>query len=194
MRVLIIGNDRKGSVVRLQTVLKSIVGRVDEAANAHAAVRTAQKRRYNAIVLVVPAQWESLITDVETIRLTGVSMLVFAEEDIPVSEQDLLSLGVVEVVPATAPDDELATRLRRFLHRNDEFYQPFDDASRSGNGRPGYMPMDDESTCWFCVEQGKASIEHRNLESAEKWLGLAITVDPGYQDAKRLRDAIARHE
>ncbi len=190
-RLLIVVNDRKTAALRLRALGRQVGARFEEVPNAQAAARSAAKRVYFGAVVIVPPKWESVRNDIQALRHASVPILLYAEEDIDVQYDTLVNLGVVEAVPAASPDAELIERLKRFVHRNaDEFYQPYDEATRSGSATAGYVPMDDESTCWFCLEQGKASLEHGNPESARKWLHLVLRIQPTHDEAEQLERAL----
>lgn len=191
-RMLVVVNDRKIEAQRLRALARMVGSRFEEVPNVQAAARSAAKRAYCGAVIVVPPKWESVLNDIDVLRRASVPILLYAEEDIDVEYDTLVTLGVIEVVPATTPEDELIKRMKRFVDRNtDEFFQSYDEATRSGSSTAGYVPMDDESTCWFCLEQGKASVEHGNLDSARKWLHLVLRIESSHAEAQRLERVLA---
>lgn len=190
-RVLIVTNDRKSDAERLRALFGSVRPRIDEIKTVTGAVRAVGKNPVDAIVLIVPPGHTGLIDDVKALRSSLIPLFVYTANDAPPEFEVMVKLGVVETVSATASDAELGERLKRFVQRNTTMFQTYDEATRSGGENAGYTPMDDESTCWFCIEQGKASIEHGNFESAEKWLHLALRVDPDHEQGRLFKASIA---
>lgn len=194
MRALIVTNERKNIAARVRSGLAQRSVRVEAVDTVGAAIRAHERKEYSAIVLIVPPKWESVVTDVETLRLTNLPVCLCVEEDLPLAEEHLIAHGIVETIPAAVDDEELSRRLIQFVTRHNEFYQSYDEASRAGSSNPGYVPMDDESTCWYCLEQGKASIEHRNFSSARGWLQLLLRVRPEDREVQTLSELCTRFD
>jgi len=193
-RLLIVTNDRKPDVARIRSQMGKLPLRVDEVPTVAAALRVAAKHSYSAVVLIVPPGSQSAAEDVAALRQTATPLLVYSADEHTPESGAMLRLGVLETVAAALPDAELSKHLKPFLQRNSEFFQPYDEATRSGSETASYVPMDDESTCWYCLEQGKASIEHGNFDSAKKWLHLVLRIDPDHEQAQRLQDVIVQND
>lgn len=188
MRTLIVTNGRKHTTARVRTGLAHRSVHVEPVETVGSAVRAQERKEYSSIVLIVPPKWESIVTDVETLRLTRLPVCLCYEEDLELDQEHLIAHGIAETIPSTVDDEELSRRLIQFVVRHDGFYQSYDQASRTGSSNPGYVPMDDESTCWYCLEQGKASIEHRNFSSACSWFKLLLQVRPDDQEVQDLSE------
>ncbi|TVR29721.1 MAG: hypothetical protein EA404_14230 [Spirochaetaceae bacterium] len=193
-RLLIVNNDRKTDAARIRSQLGKPPPRVDEVPTVAAALRVATKHFYSAVILIAPCASHSAVDHVKVLRQITTPLLVYCADEHTPDSGAMLRLGVLETVTAALPDADLANHLKRFLQRNSEFFQPYDEATRSGSETASYVPMDDESTCWYCLEQGKASIEHNNFESAKKWLHLVLRIDPDHEQAQRLQDFIVQNE